>query len=1311
MKRDETVKSLLKSIKSRRLHKLIKAILLLSFIYLSFLVVLSLKDYFLQEMKIIKIEKSGFKVELQGKILKIEADNFYLQKRNLGLELENASAEIDIVKSIRELRIHLNKLMIGNLWISRKTGKKKEETKLPIPPISVDVLKVGNFLFQEGNTQISAKEINLNSHSVSIGGIYIKTDKHYIELPVLKGTVKEKWVDIPHFWLTLDKNEVTGELSFTKDLEQLTFKGTISGESFTFKGTVKKDNRKIGISGNLSTKNLIFSLTAKGRLLSLSSFQLERARLSNSTVDLTLSGSFTKNGFSLTGKVQAKKIETPSINIQGIEANFSAIGNYINPSASVNLKCSRVDTPLINLKELRIQGEGDRKNFSITATSDKIKASIVYADGNLSGKVSVEKFPLKELKPVAEAKKHYGRWIPNINLDLEGSFTYKKGNLNYNGSATFREFFFRGFRGTGRGKFSGNMKKLNFMLYLRNGRSVLNSGGEIDIARKTIRASFNGDYLELSSIDFLKNIGLKGSVTGGGELHGKLKNPTGYFEFSAFGLEVHKGKIGLAEGNVRVENRTLHVSAKSEDGSIKIEEIKIGLKKPTPVLIKGKTDNIPISTVFKVLKGYGIELPLKASGTLTGSFEIQSDDVKDKNSFYAHVEIDQGEGKAVIGNKIQITFDNLTGSINFSNSTPEANLSANLRESQIENIILSDGNITFTLQDKTIKVVFLKIRSTEIKNNSISGKLSIEIPTKSLKGQVEVGFKHTLEKFSIEGKIKSKIKGKIDSFLMKIEGKLKISSPILKNAPSFVISGTLEEPSGFGNVGLKWKDNNLRLLIFKNRFNLVGTLKQIQLKFKKASVNVKFAFVNLDLNSLSGDISIPAFEIKPDKFYKLYSISGIYITLKKGTPQVSNTRLSYVDGWIELLKIKTENGTFSGKFKSELGAKGLVYLSSLKDEIKFIKGKLKVRGTFFKKEEELNYTILFSSENLFGKVNYLLEKFEIEKLSGRIKDGKLESFTFEANVGDGNIVATKTDNSIVISLSEIPVGMINSWKTLTSGNLILTGKKLIGKLNLYRTILILSRLKSTKTESKVLKFPVETEISLNFLEPVRIDSDLFWFKVMPKLKIHGNGEGIKLGGNFFLTEGAINYMGKKFKVVYGTGVIENLTKLKGSVDILANAYISGYYIYMNIKGSISSPQLFLTSDPPLTREQILNLIMTGATPMQIEESAEIFPAVQVAYYATASLFKPIEQQFRKAFKLESFNIEPYITKYGETVAKVSLAKRLSKRIRLIGYETTGQNPEYGGSIQIFLTDRYYLETKYNSYYGPEIGVGFELNLR
>ncbi len=1311
MKRDELIKSLLKSIKSGRLHKLVKLILIVSFVYLSFLVSLSLKDYFLQEFQITKLEKSGFNLKLSDGVLKIKADRFYLQKQNLQLELQKPEVEIDIVKSIKELRIHLTNFQANSIWLLRKPEKAKRENSFPTLPISVDKAKVGKFHFEEGNTRIDARNLRLDNSSIFLGGAILQTGKHSVRLPALQGTVQKEWIEIPNFWLVFDENEISGRLRFTRNLKNLQFNGTVSGKGFTYQGKVRKENKNIKAIGSLTIQNLKFSLTAKGKFLSIFSFQLERAELSNPTASLTLSGSFSKKSFSLISNIRAEKINLSNFNIQKAKATVSAIGNYTNPDLSLNLTCNNVETPLIKLNRLEVEGKGDRENFSLSIKTEKANAYITYANSRFTGKVSIEKLNLEELKPVARVKKRYGKWIPSINLSFNGNFSYEKGDLNFNGSVTFNRFFFRGFTGNGKGKLSFKRNRLSYMLFLKSGKSLLNSGGEIDIGKKTLKASFNGNHLELSSIDFLKKIGLKGIITGGGELHGKLKNPEGKFRFTAIELEINKGKIGLAEGEVRVENRTLIISAKSEDKAVAIEEIRIGLKKPTPILIRGETRNASISTVLKVLRGYGINLPLEASGTLTGIFEVSSNNVKDKSSFSAHVKIEKGEGKVVLGNKIKILLSNLSGNVDFINNIPEAKLSARLLESCLENLTLSDGKATFELQDRTVELRFSNLTYPKVSWSSITGNLSIGIPEKSIKGRVEVKFQHSLNGFSTKGSLDSKINGNFDSFLIKLNGTLDISSPFLQNTPSFAISGTIEEPSGFGNIELKWQDNNLKLLVFKNRFNLVGTVKQVKFKGENASVNVKLAFVNLDLNTLSGYISIPVFEIEPKGFYRLFSVSGIYVKLQEGTPEISGTRLSYVDGWIEVSKISVENGTVSGKFKAELGAKGLVYLSNVKGVFRFLKGKFKISGSFLRKENRTGYRIYFSSKNLQGKIKYLLEKFEVEKLIGQMENGNLKGFMLEVNVGDGNIVARKNGKVIAISVSEVPIGVIDSWKTLISGNLILTEEKLSGKLNLHRTVFMLSNLKSQERNTQPLKLPLKVEISLNFLESVRISSDLFWFKVIPQLKISGNGKEVKIGGNFFLTEGAINYMGKKFKVVYGTGIIKNLLKTAGSVDILANAYISGYYVYMNIKGKLNSPQLFLTSDPPLTREQILNLIMTGATPTQIEESAEIFPAVQVAYYATASLFKPIEQQFKKAFKLESFNIEPYITKYGETVAKVTLAKRLSKKVRLIGYETTGQNPEYGGSVQVFLTDRYYIETKYNSYYGPEIGVGFELNLR
>jgi translocation and assembly module TamB len=49
-----------------------------------------------------------------------------------------------------------------------------------------------------------------------------------------------------------------------------------------------------------------------------------------------------------------------------------------------------------------------------------------------------------------------------------------------------------------------------------------------------------------------------------------------------------------------------------------------------------------------------------------------------------------------------------------------------------------------------------------------------------------------------------------------------------------------------------------------------------------------------------------------------------------------------------------------------------------------------------------------------------------------------------------------------------------------------------------------------------------------------------------------------------------------------------------------------------------------------------------------------------------------------------------------------------RRFKVSGYQTTGQNPEFGGSFKVKISPKRCLETRYNNYYGFEAGIGFKV---
>jgi translocation and assembly module TamB len=1306
-------KAFLKSVKHGRVHKFLKFIFIVTFLYFSFLIGKELISFYREQKKITEIQYKDISLSYRDGNLIFKAGEFFFKKPELQIKTSGVEISLRVWESIKNFEPDFSLIKLEEIEVEQYLKKKKRkylpELTLKLP-FYAETVSIGKFKYSTPEAKLDGNSIYIGKEKFQIGSLDGTIKGTEIHLKPLKGKVENNELLFFNLEFSSGSYELSGKGRLRKDLSFATFDGSFKGKGFKVLFNLRKSSRSLESKGTVRIEKIgKIEYSFRGELGK--ELKISRGRIIYQEIEANFSGRFNFQEFSVGGKIRGKEFKKNTVLVRAISGTFSAEGSYKEPLLRWNLIGKELESSVISLKNLSLSGEFQKRKLNLAARSDSTELFLNLNEKEGKGSFKLKKFNIDNLKPVSLKRKKYGKWIPSVTISGNGKF--KLENLrpvSYSGSFTVDRFFFRGLSSSGTLTLKGTPKNISYSLFLSSDKERLTSKGIIDLKQLTINASFSGENLEVSSLDFLKKIGLEGRVIGKGKLWGKLKNPEGAFVYSSENFSFRGVSLGSVRGNVALQNFYLSISGKTERENIVLNTLRLHIKKPMEFLLDGKVESIDVASVEKILKSLKVEIPATLAGDVTGNFSIYSSDIKKLKDLSVSVNVSSYNGEFSI-DRISGTVKDVAGSITY-NSYDKLNLefSGSGKTLKVGELSLKDGEFKLILKDRKLHLLFTGLSSEMLKKSDVSGSLNLDFNKREIGGNVKVD--GVFEKSEITSKLKLNlgIDGNFESFMVKVDGNLTINYPYLESPLDFEISGTIEEPKNIGNIALKRGDDAVRILLFGDKVNLVGVLRHANLKFPGGTVYVKMAFVNVDLKNLSGDITVPAFDIKPEKFYKLYSISGLYIKLNKGKPEISGCRFSYMDGWIEFSSLKAEENSLKGNFLALTGVKGLIYLTDLKKEVRYMRGYTEISGSF-NYGKELNYSFSFSSTGIDARVNYVLEKISVINLKGNFKNGKLTSLFAEINAGDGNVVVNGDEKEIVISVSEIPVGQPGLWKSIVSGNVIFRENRLTGKLNLTKTRLFFNERKRKEEKQKTVKVLVDFSIDLYFADTVTIKGSLFSLRILPKLKLQSINEKLVVSGSFYVVDGKIDYMGKKFKVLYGTGVIDNILEQKGTMDILATSYISGYYIYMHIKGSFKSPKLFLSSDPPLTREQILNLIMTGASPEQVEESSELFPAVQVAYYATAYLFKPIEKQFREVLRLENFSIEPYITKYGETVVKITLVKKLSEKVRIIGYETTGQRPEYGGSIRYFLTDRSYLETKYNSYYGPEFGVGFELNVK
>ncbi|MEO2069457.1 MAG: translocation/assembly module TamB domain-containing protein [Desulfurobacteriaceae bacterium] len=1295
-----------------RIVRLLEFLAIIIFLYFSFLLGKELFFLYL-EKKSINISHRNTKIFFEDGNLVLTTDKFYFEKSKIEIRVEKGKFSLDLWESLKDLNLRFEKIYIEKIYIKNEEERKKTKY-LPAftlkAPFYVKELKVQEAKVETPNFILSGRNIFIDQKEFKIEKLEgLASHKKFFLYP-LSGKIIDDNLSFSNLRFSFDKYFITGKGKISKDLFFISFNGTVKSGNLNLKIAFEKRNKFASLKGNIkydSFDNLYYSIN--GELSK--DFEITSGKFTYQKSEASFKGKLNLEDIKISGKLKGKTLKVPFGTFENFTGTFNVEGTFKNPLLKISLRGEELETNVLPLKNFYLKAKVAGKQKDVFLNSKNLSLTLKLEDKNGTGKLSLKSFDIDFLSPVFKERKKFGKWIPKTVLTGECLFKIKELSLeSFSGNLSFDSFFFRGFSSIGSLSLRGNSNSVIYKAFLVSPEGVVSSEGELNLKEKFLKAHFEGKNLKVSSIDFLSSVGFKGKVSTRGRVVGKLSNPQATFVFQSEDTSFRGIFIGHIQGEFSVNNKELLISAKGKD--VELESLSLYLGSPMGFKLVGKVNNIESKLLMELLKSFGVKTFIDFSGKVTGNFKITSSNIlkakdikvfSDFSSENVQFSIDKIRGKA----------REVSGKVVYDQHL-KLSLSGNNELLRLENLTLNNGSFNLELNKNTLELFVDGMSLEGLEKSSINGDLKLNIGSKDIESNIALSGELNKKEMNFQAKLNLSLslKGKLNSFSVFIEGDSKISYPYLKEKIEFDIEGRLHEPENFGSVVFKSKHGDFKLLVFGKKLNLMGSLRNFDLLLPKANVKVKMSFVNLDLRDLSGNIAIPTFEVKPDSFYKLYSVSGLYINLNKGKVSFSNVRFSYLDGWGEVRNIELNGKILKGQIFANLGMKGLLYLTEFKKDVKYIKGRLKLEGKF-KYSEGLDYLIKFSSEKVEGKVSYILSRFSVYRFDGKVENGEIREILSEINAGNGNILVKGDDKGLSISLSDVFAGEPGKWRGKISGNLRFENKKLTGKLNITKTKLYFEKKEKDKkdTTKTTLKIPINVSVELNFLEEVEIKGELFRLRVIPKLKLQSRRERLTISGDFYIVDGDINYMGKKFKVVYGSGAINDLFKKDGFVDILATSYIAGYYVYMQIRGSFNSPTLVLSSDPPLTREEILNLVMMGSSPQETEKSSELFPAVQVAYYASSELIKPVEEKVKKILKVDKFSVEPYITKYGETVAKFSIIKKLSKKVRIMGYETTGQNPEYGASVQYFITGRTFLEGKYNSYYGPEFGIGFEINVK
>ena len=1286
MNKREFLRELAFSIKHGRIHKALRSILIALFFILSFIIATDTVKFYTFKMHITQFKASNWHISI-GRDISFSADKLLYRDSNYDLSGRNLKLSLNIWQTIRHFKPYLDHVSADNVTLATNKKPSKQVPFIKSLPFIVKYANIQRFNFKN---KFSFNSLYLSKKIFNLYGLKINNFK----FKDLNGRLVDNTIDIPNVSAKSELYNLNGRLKLSTDIFFLLFNGHLKGHNYSFDLDLTKNGR------NVTLKSYGHYTNFSGISFSAETFVDRNIYIKNASLNYKDSycdfkGWLNREKINLKGNLNGSSFKHPKVALSNFKGNFSIKGELHSPRIKVRFSAKNVKTPYGDFPNSCICISKTTKNLNLKLKNKKISIAANIKSGYGKAEFSLNKFNLSNFRLVSGSK---SKWIPNVLLSGKGKLSLK-GLTLANVSARFNVdgFAFRGYKSRGVLLVSGMNKLLRYRLRLYSDSGNVTSDGSIKTSNLNAKLNFKLSDVEVSSLDFLREIGLRGRVNGNGILSGNLRNPNGLFKFKSSDFSFRKARIGYVSGRVSVKNFKLRFKASSNN--IALNDLIVNLRPHILANLTLSMNDFSSSKLMVALRNLHIKIPVKLKGKISGKASI----LVPRNKHLVKVNADiLNYGGSISMQGLNGDVSNVTGSLVYDRSLSFL-FSGNVNNLNAKKLKLKRGKLSISLSKDKLRVNLFNSKISGLDSSSFNTLTHINVKSRAIIGKVSIrgekGFNGILMNFnSMET-----INGFLDNFDLKLSGNGTIHGKYINTIP-FKFNGNLNLPRLTGEIAVLGKDKHVTISLNGNTCSISGLIRRVILNSKYAKLDVRLATLNLHSDNLevwNGNISIPAFAIYPHGFYNLYSVSGIYINIVNNHTYISGTKLSYVDGWLDVSNVGLKDRNILFQVNASLGLKGLTYLAPIKNSISYAKGSFDLDGNVTL-DSNVHYNLAVNGSKIEVKLTYLLDKLKVNRLEMRLTDKGFKDLFLDASVGNGEILAKSYLGKVFISPADVPIGQLGYWKAAVTGNLFLKGKRLYGNLDVSRA----NMLKLPPSSSKFLTFPINLNVSLRFTDPITFKQKLWSLKIWPNLKL---SNGLRLSGNFYVISGWIDYMGKRFTIDYGSGFVHNLQKQDIDLNLAASRSISNYMVYMQVKGKPNAMKLYLSSDPPLDRRQILNLVMTGASPEEMEQGSQYFPAAQIAYYATSSVFMPIEKKFSKSLNLENFSIEPYITKYGETVARFSVSKVLAKRFKLVGYETTGQKPEYGGSLKVLLKHYLNLEFRYNSYYGLEGGFGIEVN--
>ena len=242
------------------------------------------------------------------------------------------------------------------------------------------------------------------------------------------------------------------------------------------------------------------------------------------------------------------------------------------------------------------------------------------------------------------------------------------------------------------------------------------------------------------------------------------------------------------------------------------------------------------------------------------------------------------------------------------------------------------------------------------------------------------------------------------------------------------------------------------------------------------------------------------------------------------------------------------------------------------------------------------------------------------------------------------------------------------------------------------------------------------DIHLRAPGTLRIDNNLASLYARADLQLRGTSDAPVLLGHAEVERGRLYFQGRTYVIRHGTLDFVNPGRIDPLFDIEAETRVQSYRVSLQVGGTLERVTPTLTSDPPLSALQILNLLAgvdeaTVAAMTSTRSNEAQLAASGAATLAAGRISEEVglERGAGRLLGLDRFSIDPSLLRgSGQTpTARVTLGKRITPDLSVVYAQDLSGTGERLVSIEYILSDRFSLLLTQSE----SEGFGFDVRLR